>query len=131
MWSMCAWVDICKKIVKWKCNNICLTTSAWKKATFPRQVMCDAINQRQGILMHSKVIKYYNQNYNFNFTKVGNLFFMKYIIATLPTAASIPDGSDTGKLKGWVYCGSHNATVSAWGKFTVSRDSKQPKMSIR
>lgn len=36
-----------------------------------------------------------------------------------------------GKLKGWVYCGSHNATVSAWGKFTVSRESKQPKMNIR
>jgi hypothetical protein len=66
--------------------------------------MCDAINQRQGILMHSKVIKYYNQNYNFNFTKVGNLFFMKYIIATLPTGASIPGGSDTGKLKGASKC---------------------------
>jgi hypothetical protein len=28
-------------------------------------------------------------------------------------------------------CRSHNATVSAWGKFTIARDSKQPKVNIR
>ncbi|KAG2236996.1 hypothetical protein INT48_001763 [Thamnidium elegans] len=85
-------------------GTICLNTSSWKKPTFPKQVMCDAISQRSGTLMHSK-----------------------YIIATLPNAVS---KNPKNKVKGWVYCGSHNATVSAWGKFTVSRDSKQPKMNI-
>ncbi|KAI8082631.1 tyrosyl-DNA phosphodiesterase-domain-containing protein [Gilbertella persicaria] len=80
-------------------GTICLSESTWKKTTFPKQVMCDSISQRQGTLMHSK-----------------------YIIATLPQT--------TSNIKGWVYCGSHNATTSAWGKFTVSRDSKQPKMNI-
>lgn len=36
-------------------GTICLNTSSWKKPTFPRQVMCDAISQRAGTLMHSKV----------------------------------------------------------------------------
>ncbi|KAI7897075.1 tyrosyl-DNA phosphodiesterase-domain-containing protein [Mucor mucedo] len=84
-------------------GTICLNTSTWKKPTFPKQVMCDAISQRPGTLMHSK-----------------------YIIATLPQPV-LKDGKN---VKGWVYCGSHNATVSAWGKFTVSRESKQPKMNI-
>lgn len=26
---------------------------------------------------------------------------------------------------------SHNATMGAWGKLSISRDSKQPKMSIK
>ncbi|KAL7334984.1 hypothetical protein PS15p_200532 [Mucor circinelloides] len=82
-------------------GTICLSTSTWRKDTFPKQVMCDAISQRQGTLMHSK-----------------------YIIATLPKHMA------TGKLKGWMYCGSHNATVSAWGKFTIARDTKKPKMNI-
>ncbi|CAO3651027.1 unnamed protein product [Mucor hiemalis] len=36
-------------------GTICLSTSAWNRPTFPRQVMCDAISNRQGTLMHSKV----------------------------------------------------------------------------
>ncbi|KAL9555983.1 hypothetical protein MBANPS3_002097 [Mucor bainieri] len=88
-------------------GTICLNTSTWRKDTFPKQVMCDAISQRQGTLMHSK-----------------------YIIATFPTNTTISAQAANGKLKGWMYCGSHNATVSAWGKFTVARDTKRPKMSI-
>ncbi|RUS23991.1 hypothetical protein BC938DRAFT_474297 [Jimgerdemannia flammicorona] len=34
------------------------------------------------------------------------------------------------KLVGWVYCGSHNFTEAAWGKFTTSRDTKQPKITM-
>ncbi|OBZ81552.1 Tyrosyl-DNA phosphodiesterase 1 [Choanephora cucurbitarum] len=83
-------------------GTICLGKTAWQKATFPKQVMCDSISQRQGTLMHSK-----------------------YIIATLLKPA--PNKKD---IRGWIYCGSHNATTSAWGKFVVARDSKQPKMSI-
>lgn len=81
-------------------GTICLNTSSWRKPTFPKQVMCDAISHRRRTLMHSK-----------------------YIIATLPQ-------SSEHRLKGWVYCGSHNATMGAWGKLSITRDSKQPKMSI-
>ncbi|KAK4511596.1 uncharacterized protein ATC70_012812 [Mucor velutinosus] len=88
-------------------GTICLSTSTWRKDTFPKQVMCDAISQRPGTLMHSK-----------------------YIIATLPTNTATSAQTAAGKLKGWMYCGSHNATVSAWGKFTVARDTKRPKMNI-
>ncbi|KAI8643778.1 tyrosyl-DNA phosphodiesterase I [Parasitella parasitica] len=89
-------------------STICLNTSTWRKDTFPRQVMCDAISQRQGTLMHSK-----------------------YIVATFPNEASKSKvTANAGKLKGWMYCGSHNATMSAWGKFTVARDTKRPKMNI-
>ncbi|KAI7901975.1 tyrosyl-DNA phosphodiesterase-domain-containing protein [Cokeromyces recurvatus] len=91
-------------------GTICLNSNTWKKPTFPKQIMCDSISQRQGTLMHSK-----------------------YIIATLPStfkSSKFLTESNLGKLRGWMYCGSHNATVSAWGKFTVSRDTKKPKMNI-
>ncbi|CEG64799.1 hypothetical protein RMATCC62417_01711 [Rhizopus microsporus] len=52
----------------------------------------------------------------------GTLMHSKYIISTLPKGV--------GKVKGWVYCGSHNATTSAWGKFTISKASKLPKLNI-
>ncbi|KAG1040269.1 hypothetical protein G6F46_012053 [Rhizopus delemar] len=52
----------------------------------------------------------------------GALMHSKYIIATLPNSKS--------RVKGWIYCGSHNSTTSAWGKFTVSKASKLPKLSI-
>ncbi|SAM04854.1 hypothetical protein [Absidia glauca] len=29
-----------------------------------------------------------------------------------------------------MYCGSHNATTSAWGKLTLSKATKLPKMNI-
>ncbi|KAI9487203.1 MAG: tyrosyl-DNA phosphodiesterase-domain-containing protein [Benjaminiella poitrasii] len=91
-------------------GTICLNTSTWRKPSFPKQVMCDSISQRQGTLMHSK-----------------------YIIATLPSTfkpSKQLEDSTPNKLKGWMYCGSHNATTSAWGKFTVSRETKKPKLSI-
>ncbi|CEP13302.1 hypothetical protein [Parasitella parasitica] len=89
-------------------GTICLNTSAWRKDTFPKQIMHDAISQRQGTLMHSK-----------------------YIIATLPNEATKSDlTANKFKLKGWMYCGSHNATMSAWGKFTIARNTKLPKMNI-
>ncbi|KAI8377756.1 tyrosyl-DNA phosphodiesterase-domain-containing protein [Radiomyces spectabilis] len=84
-------------------DTICFNSSLWKKPTFPRKVMHDAISHRAGTLMHSK-----------------------YIIATLHKRRTVGDPS----LKGWVYCGSHNATMAAWGKLTLARDTKQPKMSI-
>ncbi|KAI8139443.1 tyrosyl-DNA phosphodiesterase I [Fennellomyces sp. T-0311] len=68
-------------------GTICLNTTSWRKHTFPKQVMCDAISFREGTLMHSKTNTYMSIR-------------------------------------------SHNATVSAWGKLSLSKYSKQPKMAI-
>ncbi|CAO3610965.1 unnamed protein product [Cunninghamella echinulata] len=86
-------------------GTICLNTSTWKKTTFPKQIMCDAISLRPGTLMHSK-----------------------YIIATLQN--NDDNKKSENQLLGWIYCGSHNATTAAWGKLTLSRESKKPKMNI-
>ncbi|KAI9248880.1 tyrosyl-DNA phosphodiesterase I [Phascolomyces articulosus] len=99
-------------------STICLNTSSWRKPTFPKQVMCDAISHRPGTLMHSK-----------------------YIVTTLKSNKTTPSSSSSSKsddttatnnkeLKGWVYCGSHNATMAAWGKLSISKDTKKPKMAI-
>ncbi|KAI9494314.1 tyrosyl-DNA phosphodiesterase I [Zychaea mexicana] len=68
-------------------GTICLNTSSWRKSTFPKQVMCDAISHREGTLMHSKVCM-------------------------------------------MLYIKSHNATMGAWGKLSLSKNSKKPKMAI-
>ncbi|KAI8879910.1 phospholipase D/nuclease [Backusella circina FSU 941] len=85
-------------------STICLDKKTWHKDTFPKDVMHDAISHRQGTLMHSK-----------------------YIIATLPEEIR---NKDKDGIQGWIYCGSHNATQSAWGKMTVTRGNAEPKMNI-
>jgi hypothetical protein len=36
-------------------STICFNTSNWKKSTFPHSIMRDAVSNRYGTLMHSKV----------------------------------------------------------------------------
>ncbi|CAO3618381.1 unnamed protein product [Cunninghamella blakesleeana] len=88
-------------------DTICLNTNTWRKPTFPKQIMCDAISLRPGTLMHSK-----------------------YIIATLQNTDDDKKTKSKDQILGWLYCGSHNATTAAWGKLTLSRENKKPKMSI-
>ncbi|KAF7729254.1 hypothetical protein EC973_004784 [Apophysomyces ossiformis] len=85
-------------------GTICLSSKSWQKATFPKQIMRDAVSYREGTLMHSK-----------------------FIIASLPPSSN---SKKENELLGWVYCGSHNATLSAWGKLSIARESKEPKMNM-
>ncbi|CAO3660682.1 unnamed protein product [Umbelopsis ramanniana] len=80
-------------------STICFNTANWKKPTFPRGIMRDAVSNRYGTLMHSK-----------------------YIVAMLDQPKN--------HITGWVYIGSHNATQAAWGKATLSREKKCPKISM-
>ncbi|KAG0171189.1 hypothetical protein DFQ28_004094 [Apophysomyces sp. BC1034] len=50
-----------------------------------------------------------------------------FIIATLPSSGNT---AKENELRGWVYCGSHNATLSAWGKLTLSRETREAKMTM-
>ncbi|ORZ03026.1 tyrosyl-DNA phosphodiesterase-domain-containing protein [Syncephalastrum racemosum] len=84
-------------------GTICFNRASWEKTTFPKQIMCDSISHRAGTLMHSK-----------------------YIIASLPGASK----KGNNAMKGWVYVGSHNATMGAWGKLSQDKMTKEPKTSI-
>ncbi|KAI9033710.1 tyrosyl-DNA phosphodiesterase-domain-containing protein [Phycomyces nitens] len=86
-------------------STICLSTAAWNKPTFPKEIMCDAISYRDGTLMHSK-----------------------YIIATLPHGKY--GSTQKNRVDGWIYCGSHNATQSAWGKTSFNKTSNRPRIRI-
>ncbi|KAG2215600.1 hypothetical protein INT45_000962 [Circinella minor] len=108
-------------------STICLNTSTWKKSTFPKEVMCDAISYRAGTLMHSKYIV--------TTLKSKKASASASTPAVSPSSGLSSNSNDNSKtknkeLKGWVYCGSHNATMSAWGKLSLSKYTKKPKMAI-
>ncbi|GAB5587517.1 hypothetical protein Unana1_02417 [Umbelopsis nana] len=60
----------------------------------------------------------YPTTYTIDHSNLGR----QYIIATFDK----PSDHTTG----WVYIGSHNSTTAAWGKTTLSRDTKEPKISM-
>ncbi|KAI8984565.1 tyrosyl-DNA phosphodiesterase-domain-containing protein [Mycotypha africana] len=97
-------------------STICLSRDAWNKPSFPKQLMHDAISVRPGTLMHSKYI----------ITTFSNAASNR---STTPSSSTTPSTSANNMI-GWLYVGSHNATMSAWGKYTLSRDSKKPKLRI-
>ncbi|ORZ22399.1 tyrosyl-DNA phosphodiesterase-domain-containing protein [Absidia repens] len=104
-------------------GTICLNRKSWQKSTFPKEIMCDTISYRPGTLMHSKYIIATLLDKGMDETASA-----KKLLSSSSSSSS--EDKDKDKVLGWVYCGSHNATVSAWGKLTLAKNSKRPKMNI-
>lgn len=60
---------------------------------FPRELIRDCVNNRDGLLMHSKVI---------------------FVRRARCSDESCGDGFDAGACAGWAYVGSANLSESAW-----------------
>ncbi|KAF3353995.1 hypothetical protein VdG1_00252 [Verticillium dahliae VDG1] len=84
-------------------GTICFQEKWWGSATFPRDMLRDAISTRRGVLMHDKII------------------FVQ------PNGTGGQD--DPGA--GWAYVGSANLSESAWGRLTKERGSGRAKLTCR
>ncbi|KAG2176438.1 hypothetical protein INT43_005678 [Umbelopsis isabellina] len=96
-------------------STICFNVASWKKPSFPREIMRDAVSNRYGTLMHSKV------------SHLRNIIVISNIISLRSNSTLLPHTIKPYKAS---KDGSHNSTMAAWGKASMSRDSKQPKMVI-
>ena len=73
------------KLIK-AAGTICFQEKWWNSNTFPQQIMRDCVNNRRGLLMHSKII------------------YVRH--------ASRPESNNDAI--GWAYVGSANLSESAW-----------------
>ncbi|KAJ3157650.1 hypothetical protein HDU89_000026 [Geranomyces variabilis] len=88
-------------------GTITFSQKQYEKETFPRSVLCESLSKRPGALMHSKTI-----------------------IAGPPADHPEPNKTTDTEPKaavGIYYCGSHNATQSAWG---ILQTSKSKRLSV-
>ncbi|CAM1510314.1 Fc.00g006490.m01.CDS01 [Cosmosporella sp. VM-42] len=86
-------------------GTICVQAKWWRSPTFPTELFRDCVNNRDGLLMHSKII----------FVRKSR---------TRQTDAA-------GQTRGWAYVGSANLSESAWGRLVKDRVTGRPKMSCR
>lgn len=82
-------------------GTICFQPKYWASDSFPRGLMRDCKSQREGLLMHSKMI------------------FVR------------PDNPNLHGNMAWAYLGSHNLSESAWGRLVKDNTTKKPKINIR
>ena len=68
-------------------GTICVQAKWWRSPTFPTELVRDCVNNRDGLLMHSKMI------------------FVRKSRGAQP---------DAGQSQGWAYVGSANLSESAW-----------------
>ncbi|PNY23492.1 Uncharacterized protein TCAP_06528 [Tolypocladium capitatum] len=90
-------------------GTICLQARWWRSPDFPRELVRDCVNTRQGLLMHSKVI---------------------FVRRTKMREESLGDPNRNVRA-GWAYVGSANLSESAWGRLVKDRISGKAKMSCR
>ncbi|EGX91675.1 tyrosyl-DNA phosphodiesterase, putative [Cordyceps militaris CM01] len=77
----------------------------WRSPSFPKELVRDCVNSRDGLLMHSKII------------------FVRRPAETW----RVGEKSCTG----WAYVGSANLSESAWGRVVKDRETGDAKMSCR
>ncbi|KAJ6790220.1 hypothetical protein PWT90_06669 [Aphanocladium album] len=85
-------------------GTICIQAKWWRAPTFPRELVRDCVNNREGLLMHSKII-----------------------FVRSPEGAGLIGQKSTG----WAYIGSANLSESAWGRVVKERGTGSAKMSCR
>ncbi|KAH8170772.1 tyrosyl-DNA phosphodiesterase domain-containing protein [Sarocladium implicatum] len=87
-------------------GTICAQEKWWRAPNFPRQLVRDCVNTREGLLMHSKLI----------------------FVRRKGHASNSASGQCTG---GFAYVGSANLSESAWGRLVKDRATGQPKINCR
>ncbi|RSL56141.1 hypothetical protein CEP51_014436 [Fusarium floridanum] len=127
-------------------GTICVQPKWWRSATFPTELVRDCVNNREGLLMHSKMIFVRRQ-----VSKSTNAGAAEQSSAE-PRQRRGPgiepergqhepdrhdENDDSAELNaavlspGWAYVGSANLSESAWGRIVKDRATGQPKMSCR
>ncbi|KAM3553251.1 hypothetical protein MY1884_006773 [Beauveria asiatica] len=86
-------------------GTICVQEKWWRAPSFPKELVRDCVNNRDGLLMHSKII-----------------------LVRRPAAAGLIGQTSA---TGWAYIGSANLSESAWGRVVKDRGTGSAKMSCR
>ncbi|KGQ05169.1 hypothetical protein BBAD15_g9592 [Beauveria bassiana D1-5] len=86
-------------------GTICVQAKWWRAPSFPKELVRDCVNNRDGLLMHSKII-----------------------LVRRPAAAELIGQTPA---MGWAYIGSANLSESAWGRVVKDRGTGSAKMSCR
>ncbi|CRG88779.1 hypothetical protein PISL3812_05814 [Talaromyces islandicus] len=86
-------------------GTICFQEKWFNGPKFPRHVLHDCISQREGVLMHNKML-----------------------FARPETPIKLSGGSTCAA---WAYIGSANLSESAWGRLVQDRATKEPKLNCR
>ncbi|KAM3523849.1 hypothetical protein MY4038_008002 [Beauveria bassiana] len=86
-------------------GTICVQAKWWRAPSFPKELVRDCVNNRDGLLMHSKII-----------------------LVRRPAAAELIGQTPA---TGWAYIGSANLSESAWGRVVKDRSTGSAKMSCR
>ncbi|KAI5803135.1 putative tyrosyl-DNA phosphodiesterase [Geopyxis carbonaria] len=86
-------------------GTVCFQQKWWGDKTFPKQLVCDCVSNRRGMLMHNKML----------FARPSR---------ALESKAGV-------KVGAWAYVGSANFSESAWGKLVIDRSTKQPKLNCK
>ncbi|KAM3508241.1 hypothetical protein MY10362_001301 [Beauveria mimosiformis] len=86
-------------------GTICVQAKWWRAPSFPKELVRDCVNNRDGLLMHSKII-----------------------LVRRPAAAELIGQTSA---TGWAYIGSANLSESAWGRVVKDRGTGSAKMSCR
>ncbi|KAM3498335.1 hypothetical protein MY11210_009680 [Beauveria gryllotalpidicola] len=86
-------------------GTICVQAKWWRAPSFPKELVRDCVNNRDGLLMHSKII-----------------------LVRKPAAAELIGQTSA---TGWAYIGSANLSESAWGRVVKDRGTGSAKMSCR
>ncbi|KAG5952939.1 hypothetical protein E4U53_007497 [Claviceps sorghi] len=85
-------------------GTICFQENWWKAPTFPKELMRDCVNTRDGLLMHSKLIL---------------------------VRQAVNTATGTEKKAAWAYIGSANLSESAWGRVFRDKASGERKILCR
>ncbi|KAI8825242.1 tyrosyl-DNA phosphodiesterase-domain-containing protein [Fimicolochytrium jonesii] len=86
----------------------------WEKHHYPQRCFRDSISTRQGVLSHAKMMVCLPATVaETGFKLPGTPQFASSTTTLQPPTQTAPIG--------WYYCGSHNTTLSAWGKLAPNR----------
>ncbi|GJN68257.1 hypothetical protein PLIIFM63780_001562 [Purpureocillium lilacinum] len=90
-------------------GTICIQRKWWHSPDFPKELVRDCVNTRDGLLMHSKAI----------------------FVRREEVEGSSGGNSTPNTWPAWAYVGSANLSESAWGRVVKDRKSGKPKVNIR
>ncbi|KAJ6441684.1 ubiquitin interaction domain-containing protein [Purpureocillium lavendulum] len=90
-------------------GTICIQRKWWHSPDFPRDLVRDCVNTREGLLMHSKAI----------------------FVRRTKADENSDNNADQKTWSGWAYVGSANLSESAWGHMATDRKSGKCKVNLR
>ncbi|KAJ3343525.1 hypothetical protein HDU93_008184 [Gonapodya sp. JEL0774] len=101
------------------CEAICLERKWYNAESFPKTVMRDSVSTRSGAVSHAKVVVVEQE--------VRKVAPQEKASGTSQESSRV---AAKGRVRGFVYYGSHNCSQSAWGTVVKSKASGQREVRV-